>query len=178
MATITGRVTAPAGASVEGTTVSLMVLRGLSSDGPPLETTVAPDGTFRFEKAPWGVWMLVATPPESSGMAPAFSRGFGSKKAVALTLPHGGAIEGTVLGADGRPVAEGSVTAMEPPFDQRDRCFAATVGVEADGSFRVPSMPAGPVRVEYRVDPLAKEATASVVFDDTPTTPVVLRCPR
>jgi hypothetical protein len=104
--TIEGKVVSPSGSIVGSGSVTAI---GGTGGWPVSAAPIAPDGTFRLMHVPGGRWTLSADAAQARGTA-AVDLDEGGQAQVEIRLGDG-TLEGTVLGADGRPVEGALVVA-------------------------------------------------------------------
>lgn len=129
------------GTPIEGAVV--IVLGEDAEEADPAGPTPA-DGTFRVRRPHEGSILVCATRSDRPPSAPTWVReGDGLSRVL---LPRGAAVEGSVTGADGRPLAGGVVEVAREGGATRE----ARVG--ADGLYRVDGCAEGFSRVTARRD--------------------------
>jgi len=111
--------------------------------GGPLRRTAAlsADGAFEIRRVPAGLRSLLARAP---GRRPAWRTRIevaagGEVKDLALVLPPGALVAGTLLGEDGLPAVDALVVALAPPLDAE----AGRARTGPNGAFRIEGLPAG-----------------------------------
>ncbi|HTO77679.1 MAG TPA: carboxypeptidase-like regulatory domain-containing protein, partial [Thermoanaerobaculia bacterium] len=126
--TITGRVTDESGAAVAGALIRASAPLDFPEDSAVAdETKSGPNGTFTLVAAPKGdVTMRVL----ATGFAPASDRG--AHPATRISLTRGGAVEGVVRDAKGRPVSAAIVASAD-----------AAARTDGDGKWRLPALREG-----------------------------------
>ena len=157
---ISGTVTAPDGASVEGG----YVLAYHSSDGmlPSAGSAIGADGTYEITDIVDGDHRLVFVPPPGSGLrlqwldnsasryasSPVVMPGVGG--GIDFTFESAAVLTGTVTDAEGQPIEGADVFAFGPT-DIWVATGRTTSG--PDGSYSFDSLPANDYRVAVRVTP-------------------------
>lgn len=125
------------------------------------------NGFYRFERLPAGSFRVTV---EKAGFVPRRSPGrtFAPAEPIDLAaaasvtadveMLRASAIEGRILGADGRPVTDVIVSAMRSVYARDGRRLVAVSEGNTDdlGRFRIHTLPAGEYRVEARPDQRAR----------------------
>jgi hypothetical protein len=85
------------------------------------QTKSGPDGTFRFDHWPAGVYRVVASElePTRRSTTARVAIGPGERREIALSLPGGTSIEGVVIEEDGSPIFAAVVFAFQSDGDSR-----------------------------------------------------------
>jgi len=125
---LSGRVTGESGAPVAGALVRASAPLDFPEDSAAAdETKSGPDGTFSLAAAPKGDVTLRVL---AKGFAPASDRG--ARPATRVALTRGGAVEGVVRDAKGRPVSGAIVASAD-----------AAARSDGDGKWRIPALREG-----------------------------------
>jgi hypothetical protein len=141
--TLEGTVTAAGGAPAAGARVRLDVVAGPDTGAPARLALADERGRFRFEGVPAGQVTLAAVHALGAARSAAQPVGPGQQASVALTLEAPAAVEGRVVGADGKPVAGVPVVAVA----EEQGVTPAVALSGADGRYRLAPLAAGAQRV-------------------------------
>jgi protocatechuate 3,4-dioxygenase beta subunit len=155
---LTGQVLDMAGRGLAGMRVTLSDDRAFDLTGP--EVTTDKEGTYRFPHAPSGaVWVRASAPGRATRSVQVRNPGGGKPAVDDLWLPEGGSISGSVMDAQGSPVAGASVWAA--PLDNVGGAFSGRFPVvrvlsDEEGGFSLEGITAGN---RYRVGAEAVDET-------------------
>jgi hypothetical protein len=176
-AAVTGIVTGPDGRPVAGCRLAAVRMTQHSCTGmsyAPKETNA--EGRFTIGQIEPDAWSITAEPPEGSDFVPFIEtprRLSAGMTNVNIALKKGATITGKALTTKGEPVVAAQITAQNvgkdrqwiPSMNERQGLTART---RADGTFRLPGLPAGefkltchPVSPEYRGTETTLRTTAA-----------------
>lgn len=151
---ITGRVVDREGAGVVGATVEI---GRRERRGRPKRNEVKTDrfGNFSLEVKPGGYWVSASHPEFARSKGERFQLGSGTTKTLELVVPPSSALVGTVLTADGRPIAGAKVALGRGRDDQETK-------TNEDGQFRIDGLREGLYRVSASSDGYVRESARDV----------------
>lgn len=175
---IEGRVLSPAGNGIPGATV--VAIHGIPSQTEISKGTLlkehAPSticdeqGRFRLSGLPDEAGSIVASAQGHADASMTLESIIRQQTPAILTLPFGGSVRGTVVGSDGTPIEEASVT-----FKRANEAWnrPRTAHSNAKGEFSIEHLGAGTYRTE--VESTAGWLTTTVTVREGEGTDVILR---
>lgn len=171
---ITGTVTGPGGAPVADAWV--LAYRPTDGYGPTWVARTGPDGNYVMPDLPADeAYRLGVVPPASANLtsqvAPGTFAVVGTPRTVDFELASLRSLTGTVVDADGDPVAGAMVLALKPT-DTWVPSFRTTTG--PDGTFALSDLPPDTYTVGYRAEPGATLHFYEATKDRRAATPVDL----
>jgi hypothetical protein len=143
-AALVGRVTGPGGALASST---VRLYEGDLPQGPPRELSTE-DGRFRLDGLAPGRYLLTARRPGLARAERSLVIGTGDRRVeLELSLSTGGAVDGQVLGSDGRPLAGAKIEARTKPTGPSPSGYDVAVATTGpDGRFVLDGLPSGVLR--------------------------------